>query len=91
MFPRIFLAWAGLAFCSFTLTIISLFQKKGVPYSGIKSDMIRLSTMIAAKNIITTMSCWFIEVEERKTDYSKYLGPDWKCSFKHATAVVVNH
>lgn len=91
MFPRLLLAWAGLALCSFTLTIVSYFNKKGAPYTGIKSDIIRFTTMCAARNIITCMSCWSIEVEERKVDYSKYLGPDWKCSFKNATAVVSNH
>ena len=37
------------------------------------------------------MSCFNIEVEERKVDYKKWLGPDWNCSFKNATAVVANH
>ncbi len=76
MFPRIILSWAGLALCSFILTIVSCFHEKGKPYTGIKSEIIRLSTKYAAKNLITCMSCWSIEVEEREVDYSKYLGPD---------------
>ena len=37
------------------------------------------------------MSCFNIQVEERKVDYKKWLGPDWKSSFKNATAGVANH
>ena len=91
MFPRIILSWAGLALCSFILTIVSCFHKKGKPYTGIKSEIIRFTTKCAAKNLLSCMSCWSIEVEERQVDYSEYLGPDWKCSFKNATAVVANH
>ena len=91
MFPRIIIAWSGLALCSFICTIISCFNKKGAPYTGIKAEIIRISNKYAAKLVINCMSCFNIEIEIRKVDYSKYLGPDWKCSFNNATAVVANH
>ena len=30
-------------------------------------------------------------IEEKKVDYKKYLGPDWKASFEKPTAIVCNH
>jgi len=91
MFPRIIIAWSGFALCSFILSMLSCFNKRGAPYSGTKADIIRFVTKYAAKNVINMLTGGSIEVEERKVDYKKWLGPDWKCSFKNATAVVANH
>ena len=91
MFPRIIISWSGLALCSLILTIVSCFNKKGESYTGIKAEIIRLANKYSAQNLIYCMSCFNIEVELRKIDYSKYLGPDWECSFNNATTVVANH
>jgi hypothetical protein len=48
MFPRIIIAWTGLALCSFILSMVSCFNKKGAPYSGTKAVIIRFVTKYAA-------------------------------------------
>ena len=34
---------------------------------------------------------FWIKYEKVKYDYSKYLGPDWKPSFKNPTTIIFNH
>ena len=45
----------------------------------------------AARIVMFMMSAWKIDEVKLKTDYSKYLGPNWKRSYDNPGTIISNH
>jgi len=83
--------YGSIAVCSVIIFFLSLSHKKHEPYTGWKLAVVSYSCRITARIVLFTMSMFYIEEKRVKLDYSKWLGPDWECSFDKPGTVISNH
>ena len=72
-----------------------LFYKKGQPVNpnSWSYKSLQLGTHFVGRVGMAMFGCPWGSINEKKikVDYSEYLGPDWKPSFKNAGTIISNH
>jgi hypothetical protein len=71
------------------LWIIGLNRKDPIPEW--KRKFIKFGCNLSARIVILMMSGVHINEPKINADYRKYLGPDWKPSFKNPGTIISNH
>ena len=90
-FLRFLIGWGSIMINSIFVFLISCFHKRGEPYKGIPYLLVKYSLSYAARIVMFMMSAWKIDEIKLKTDYSKYLGPDWKRTYDNPGTIISNH
>ena len=91
IFLRVVIGYCAMGLCSVTIYLISLTHKRGDPYSGWKLKVVTFACSVSARIVILLMSCLYLDEKKVQTDYSKWLGPEWKMSFEKPGTVISNH
>ena len=95
--PRFFLVSFGLT----AIFVISWILSWGIEFSkhtphkdfgSVRYFIIRVALSIFSKIVLWAICgvCWISHIKP-KTDYKKWLGPDWKADYGHAGCTVANH
>ena len=87
-FARFIIGWGSMVYLYFWTWGVNLIVEENTQKSRKLKDF---GSFCAARMIIFMMSGLWIENTRFKTDYSKYLGPDWKRSYKNPGTVISNH
>ena len=91
---KFIIGWGSLAILWMWCCFCMLFYKKGEPVNpnSWSYRSIQLGNHIVGRIGMAMFGCpWGIHEEKTKVDYSAYLGPDWKPSYKNTGTIIVNH
>ena len=66
-------------------------HKQGAPIGDIKRIILKKPLQCIPRLIIFVAGVVWIKTERPEADYTEYLGPDWKRTYKGAGTLIFNH